>query len=64
MSEETIQRAVWRSMYLRMKTGDFDPVEMVPYQTIGPDHLNTPINQVRSLHLQLYVFGAIYTTIL
>ena len=48
MTEQQIYNAVWRSMYLRMTVGDFDPAEMVPYQSIGPDHLNTPQNQVFS----------------
>ena len=30
------------------RLGDFDPADMVPYQQIGPDHLNTPENQVRA----------------
>ena len=48
VSLEQIEAAVWRSMFMRMKLGDFDPSEMVSYQSIGPDHLNTPENQVRA----------------
>ena len=46
VAPETIRNAVWRSMFLRMKLGDFDPPELVSYQNIGPDHLNTPENIV------------------
>lgn len=46
---DTIKRAVWRSLNLRMRLGDFDPADMVPYQQIRPDHLNTPENQAANL---------------
>ena len=41
----TIARAVWRSFYLRIRLGDFDPIDMVPYQKIDKSHLNTQANQ-------------------
>lgn len=37
-----IKDAVWRSCYLRIRVGDFDPVSMVPYQTINASQLNLP----------------------
>ena len=37
----TIENAVWRSFFLRIKLGDFDPASMVPYQNYGADKLNT-----------------------
>ena len=46
---ETIREAVWRSFYLRMRLGDFDPPLEVPYQSIGQDHLNTADNQALNL---------------
>ena len=45
----TIRDAVWRSFYLRIRVGDFDPVSMVPYQTINASQLNT----LKSLALNL-----------
>ena len=38
---DTIKDAVWRSFYLRIRVGDFDPISMVPYQTINASQLNT-----------------------
>ena len=38
---DTIKDAVWRSFYLRIRVGDFDPVSMVPYQMINASQLNT-----------------------
>ena len=38
---DTIKDAVWRSFYLRFRLGDFDPISMVPYQTINASQLNT-----------------------
>jgi len=46
---ETIKEAVWRSFYLRMRLGDFDPPSKVSYQLIGEDHLDTPDNQALNL---------------
>ena len=38
---DTIKASVWRSFYLRIRLGDFDPPSMVPYQQIGASHINT-----------------------
>eukprot|EP00118_Oscarella_pearsei_P025144 m.307605 g.307605 ORF g.307605 m.307605 type:complete len:786 (+) comp42516_c0_seq1:80-2437(+) len=46
---KTIQESVWRSFYWRIRLGDFDPPSMVPYQSIGGDHLNTEENQQLNL---------------
>jgi beta-glucosidase len=46
---DTIRRAVWRSFYLRIRVGDFDPVSKVPYQTINASQLNTPESQALNL---------------
>ena len=45
----TILDAVWRSFYLRIRVGDFDPVSMVPYQMINASQLNTPESQALNL---------------
>ena len=45
----TIRRAVWRSFYLRIRVGDFDPVSLVPYQWINASQLNTPKSQALNL---------------
>ena len=50
---ETIQRAVWRSFYLRIRVGDFDPVSRVPYQLINASQLNTPNSQGLNLLMAL-----------
>ena len=49
VAEETVKAAVWRSFYLRMKLGDFDPPSEVSYQLIGEDHLDTADNQALNL---------------
>ena len=49
VSVESIRAAVWRSFYLRIRLGDFDPMSMVPYQAINASHLNTPENQALNL---------------
>ena len=49
VEEETIREAVWRSFYLRMRLGDFDPPSKVSYQLIGEDHLDTADNQALNL---------------
>ena len=41
---DSIKSAVWRSFLLRIRLGDFDPLSMVPYQSIGADSLNTVAN--------------------
>ena len=46
---QTIRDAVVRNFYLRMRLGDFDPLSMVPYQSIDKSHLNTPQNQALNL---------------
>ena len=46
---ETIQESVWRNFYWRIRLGDFDPAEMVPYQSIGADHLDTKASQALNL---------------
>ena len=46
---ETIREAVWRSFYLRMRLGDFDPPSKVSYQLIGEDRLDTANNQALNL---------------
>ena len=49
VNEKTIREAVWRSFYLRMRIGDFDPPSKVSYQSIGQDHLDTADNQAVNL---------------
>ena len=49
-SEESVQLAVWRSFLLRFRLGDFDPVDMVPYQKLDASVLNTPSS--KQLNLQ------------
>jgi beta-glucosidase len=46
---DTIRQAVWRSFYLRIRVGDFDPVSLVPYQSINSSQLNTPESQALNL---------------
>ena len=46
---DTIKRAVWRSFYLRIRLGDFDPYDLVPYQAIDASQLNTPQSQALNL---------------
>ena len=46
---DAIREAVWRSFYLRIRVGDFDPVSMVPYQLINASQLNTPESQALNL---------------
>lgn len=48
-----ISDAIWRAFYLRMRVGDFDPLSMVSYQSIGASHLNTPQNQLANLYSAL-----------
>lgn len=47
--EQTIRNSVWRSFYLRIQLGDFDPPELVPYQYIDASHLNRPAHQTLNL---------------
>ena len=49
VANETIARAVWRSFYLRIRLGDFDPIDMVPYQKIDKSHLDTADNQAQNI---------------
>ena len=49
VEEKTIREAVWRSFYLRMRLGDFDPPSEVAYQSISHDHLDTADNQAANL---------------
>ena len=49
VEEATIKNSVWRSFYLRIKLGDFDPPELVPYQNINAKSLNTPRYQTLNL---------------
>ena len=49
VAEQTLRNAVWRSFYLRIRLGDFDPPELVPYQYIDSKHLNTPVHQTLNL---------------
>lgn len=42
VSEDLIKAAVWRSFYLRIKLGDFDPRDKVVYQKYDESYLNTP----------------------
>ena len=49
VNEQNIKDAVWRSFYLRMRLGDFDPPSKVTYQSIGSDHLDTAQNQATNL---------------
>ena len=46
---DTINDAVVRNFYLRMRVGDFDPPSMVPYQKIDQSHLDTTDNQALNL---------------
>ena len=43
--EETIVNSVWRNFYLRMRLGDFDPIQMVHYQKYDKSYLNTQATQ-------------------
>ena len=45
LNQQTIEDAVWRTFYLRMRLGDFDPPLKVTYQSIGKDHLDTQSNR-------------------
>lgn len=45
VSLNAVKDAVWRSFYLRIRLGDFDSYESVPYQHIDTTHLNTVYNQ-------------------
>lgn len=45
VSLDILKDAVWRSFYLRILVGDFDPYESVAYQQIDASHLDTPANQ-------------------
>ena len=47
--EQTIRNSVWRSFYLRIRLGDFDPPELVPYQYMDASHLNKPAHQTINL---------------
>ena len=49
VDEQNIKDAVWRSFYLRMILGDFDPPSQVMYQSIGKDHLDTSENQAANV---------------
>ena len=49
VSLSKIERAVWRSLHLRIKLGDFDPYNTVYYQQINDSHLNTIHNQALNL---------------
>ena len=49
VDEQTIKNAVWRSFYLRMRLGDFDPPSKVMYQSIGRNYLDTRNNQAVNL---------------
>ena len=49
VNEKNIKDAVWRSFYLRMRLGDFDPPSKVMYQSIGKGHLDTYNNQAINL---------------
>lgn len=49
VSEEAARSAAWRSFYLRIRLGDFDPPSLVHYQSIDSTHLNTPANQKLNL---------------
>ena len=51
VKNDTIKDAVWRSFYLRIRVGDFDPVSMVPYQMINASQLNTPESQAINLEV-------------
>lgn len=44
-----IKAAVWRSLHLRIRLGDFDPLSMVYYQQINASHLNTPAHKELNL---------------
>ena len=50
---DTIKNAVWRSFYLRIRVGDFDPIGYVPYQWINASQLNTPESQALNLKAAL-----------
>lgn len=51
--EQTVRDSVWRSFYLRIRLGDFDPPELVPYQYIDSRYLNTPVHQTINLQAAL-----------
>lgn len=41
VSKDLIEAAVWRSFYLRIRLGDFDPADKVAYQKYDKSYLNT-----------------------
>lgn len=49
ISEQTLRKSAWRNFYLRIRLGDFDPPEFVPYQFIDASHLNRPAHQTLNL---------------
>ena len=49
VSMENVKAAVWRSFLLRIRTGDFDPYDSVPYQHIDESHLDTEEHQQLNL---------------
>jgi beta-glucosidase len=50
IDEATLDRAVWRLFRTRMRLGQFDPVEQVPFSTIPYEVVNSP--EHRALTLQ------------
>ena len=45
VSMDAIKDGVWRSFYLRIRVGDFDPYDSVKYQQYDSSYLDTPANQ-------------------
>ena len=45
VSNETLRDAVWHSFYLRIRLGDFDPIDNVPYQKYDKSYINSNDNK-------------------
>ena len=49
VSEETVDRAAYRVLRGRFRLGEFDPPDMVPYNSISPDVIGSPEHQALAL---------------
>jgi beta-glucosidase len=49
VTKDTIAAAVWRSFYLRIILGDFDPIDKVVYQTYDEKYLDNDANKKLNL---------------
>ena len=50
VAKDTIAASVWRSFYLRIRLGDFDPIDKVSYQKYDSSYLNTKDNHQLNLN--------------